>query len=187
MINNNFPLNTLTEYEQYFFTENVLIQLTNIFQYENKIICLCTPAVADAFYRLKKKEVLCLDIDNRFNYLPKFINIDINNINYENNNINFLIPDEYKNPDLIIVDPPFFKLNLNYLYKFIDFLTNKNKKTKIIFAFIIRNEKELLKVFKDYNLKLTKFKLEYNNVNNTKWENYGIYSNFQQGKIKFIK
>ena len=185
MINNNFPLTSLLEYEQYFFTENVLIQLTDIFQYEKKIICLCTPAVADAFYRLKNKEVLCLDIDNRFNYLPKFIYTDINDII---NNINkFKIPNDYINPDLIIVDPPFFKMNLNNLYKFIDLLTNKNKKTKIIFAFIIRKEKELLNTFKDYNLKLTKFKLEYNNVDKTKWENYGNYSNFQQEKIKFIK
>ena len=163
--------------EQFFFTEKVLEQITSTFQYEDNILCLCTPSVADAFWRLKNKEVLCIDIDNRFNYLPKFINCDItkDEINLPENFI----------PNIIIVDPPFFKMKLIDLYKFIKKITHDNKNTKLVFAFVIREDKALLSIFKDYHLQLTKFPLEYRGVDKTKWGNYGIYTNFEQGKFKY--
>ena len=175
-----FPQTELREYEQYFFTENVLKQLTDSLQYENNILCLCTPAVADAFWRLHQREVLCLDIDERFNYLPKFKQCDITDIDH-------LPLEENYVPDVIIVDPPFFKMKLLDLFNCINKITKGNTKTKIIFAFVIREEKNMLYIFKDYGLKLTKFQLEYQKVDKSKWNNYGIYSNFERGKIKFVK
>ena len=163
--------------EQFFFTEKVLEQITSQFQYEENILCLCTPAVADAFWKLKQKEVLCVDIDNRFNYLPKFISCDITKQE-------LILPDNFV-PNIIIVDPPFFKMKLIDLYNCIEKITNKNRKTKLVFAFIIREDKNLLNIFKEYNLKLTKFPLEYRGVDKTRWCNYGIYTNFEQGKFKF--
>jgi len=174
--NNNFPSEN-KELEQYFFTEKVLDQIINTFQNEDNILCLCTPSVADAFWRLKKKEVLCIDIDNRFNYLPKFINCDITK-----DEIN--LPENFF-PNLIIVDPPFFKMKLIDLYNCIEKITKKSKKVKIILAFIIREDKALLSIFKEYNLQLTKFPLEYRGVDKTKWGNYGIYTNFEQGKFRY--
>ena len=41
-------------------------------------------------------------------------------------------------------------------------------------------------MFKEYGLKLTKFKLEYDKVDPSKWNNYGIYANFETGRIKFV-
>ena len=166
------------ELEQYFFTDKTLEQITNIFQYEENILCLCTPSVADAFYKLKNKEIICIDIDNRFNYLPKFINCDITKEEPK-------LPEDFV-PNLIIVDPPFFKMKLIDLYNCIEKITKKNRKTKLVFAFIIREDKTLLSIFKEYNLQLTKFPLEYRGVDKTKWGNYGIYTNFEQGKFKFI-
>ena len=163
--------------EQYFFSENVLKQITNTFQYEDNILCLCTPSVSDAFLRLQNKEVLCVDIDNRFSYLPKFINCDITKDEIK-------LPENFI-PNIIIVDPPFFKMRLIDLYNCIEKITKKNKKTKLVFAFVIREDKTLLSIFKDYNLNLTKFPLEYRGVNKSKWGNYGIYTNFEQGKFKY--
>ena len=37
-----------------FFTEKVLDQITNTFLYEDNILCLCTPSVADAFWKKNK-------------------------------------------------------------------------------------------------------------------------------------
>jgi hypothetical protein len=162
--------------EQYFFTENVLSSLVDALTYEDDILCLCTPAVADAFYRLKNRVVHCLDIDDRFSYLPGFVKYDILN------------PTEIElTPKVIIVDPPFFKMNLIDLYKCIDFLTKGDKTTKVLFAFVSREEKSLFHAFKTYNLKATKFKLEYQSVDPTKWSNYGLYSNYEFNKIKFFK
>ena len=71
------------------------------------------------------------------------------------------------------------------LYNCIEKITKKNKKTKLVFAFIIREDKNMLNIFKEYNLRLTKFQLEYRGVDKTKWRNYGIYTNFEQGKFKY--
>ena len=177
MENNNILPTENKELEQFFFTEKVLEQIVNSFEYEDNILCLCTPSVADAFWRLKNKEVLCIDIDNRFNYLPKFINCDITKEEVK-------LPENFV-PNLIIVDPPFFKMSLYDLYNCIKKITKNNKKTKLVFAFVIREDKKLLSVFKEYNLQLTKFPLEYRGVDKTKWRNYGIYTNFEQGKFKY--
>ena len=166
--------------EQYFFTENTLESITSAFEYieENEIICLCTPMVADYFYSRKGKNVLLLDCDERFSYLPKFHQFDL---------VDPVLEFEWSSPRVLIVDPPFFNVNLVYLKNSVDVLTKKDFKTCIAIAFVIREEKSLLSIFKEYNLKLTKLKLEYADVDATKWDNYGLYSNFEMGKIKFIK
>jgi hypothetical protein len=165
------------EMEQYFFTENVLINLVEALTYEDDILCLCTPAVADAFYRLKERVVVCLDIDERFNYLPGFVKYDVLNP----------VELDYFKPKVIIIDPPFFKMNLLDLFKTVEVITKGDKSTKIIFAFVQRDEKSLLYSFKSYNLQPTKFKLEYQSVDPTKWDNYCLYSNCEFNKIKFLK
>ena len=176
---NEFNINNFTELrniEQYFFSDNVLKLLVDIFNYENNIVCLCTPAVAEAFYRLNSKIVKCLDIDSRFDYLPGYLYYDV----LKPTKIDFDI-------NILIVDPPFFMINLIDLHKCIDLITNNNKRTKIIFAYVMREERSLLNVFKDYKLRRTKFKLEYKYVDPTKWSNYCLYSNFEIGKIKFCE
>lgn len=162
--------------EQYFFTENVLRNLVDALEFEDDILCLCTPAVADSFYKLKDRVITCLDIDDRFNYLPGYIKYDLLNPK----------PIDFK-PKVIIVDPPFFGINLVDLYNCVELLTQCDKTTKIIFAFVQREERALFAIFKSYNLKSTKFKLEYQTVDPTKWSNYGLYSNYEFSKIKFYK
>jgi hypothetical protein len=170
-----FPETEIKDWEQYFFTENVLAAIVDSLVYEENIVCLCTPAVADAFWRYKGKSVVCLDIDERFGYLPGFMKYDL---------LNPVKIDII--PNILIIDPPFFQIKLVDLLNCVDVLTNGNKSTKIIFAFIKREEKALLSIFKSYNLKISKFKLEYKSVDPTKWNNYGIYINFESNKFKYF-
>jgi hypothetical protein len=170
----SFPETELREIEQYFFSDNVLENIVSSLYYEDDIVCLCTPAVADAFYRFKEKEVICLDLDKRFSYLPLYQYYDL------------LKPLEIEiKPNIIIIDPPFFKINLVDLYNCVECLTKCDKSTKIIIAYVHREERALLSIFKSYGLKLTKFKLEYRNVESSKWNNYALYANFECNKIKF--
>jgi len=175
IIKGDFPTEEIKEWEQYFFTEKVLLDIIDALEFEENILCLCTPAVADAFWRIKQKKIICLDIDKRFTYLPGFIYFDI----LKPHKIDF-------KPNVIIVDPPFFKLNLVDLYNTIDFLTEKDRSTKLIFAFVKREQKFLLYNFNSYNIQLTKYKLEYRSVDPTKWDNYGIYTNYEFKKMKFL-
>ncbi len=172
----NLPSTELREIEQYFFSENVIKNICDALEYEENIICLGTPAVADGFYKIKNKTVLCLDIDTRFSYLPGYKYYDIKKYS------EFEILEK---PDVLIIDPPFFKMNLVDLYNCVESITQGDKKTKIIFAFVHREEKALLNIFKPYKLQLTKFKLEYRYVEASKWDNYSLYSNCEFNKIKF--
>ena len=165
------------EQEQYFFTDKVLEQITKSFQYFENIVCICAPTLADAFWRFLKKDVYCIDIDDRFNYLPKFIHCNITK-----DEIKF--PNDFK-PDLIIIDPPFFGLNLKDLLNFVNKVSKNDNKIKLAIGYLIREEKNLLITFKDYNLQMTKFNMEYRTVDQTKWKNYGMYTNFECGKFKF--
>ena len=185
-MNSEIPINvpdpkTFTEkkkeQEQYFFTDKVLEQITTSFQYFENIVCICAPTVADAFWRLLKKDVYCIDIDDRFNYLHKFIHCNITK-----DEIKF--PNDFK-PDLIIIDPPFFGLNLKDLLNFVNKISKNDNKIKLAIGYLIREEKNLLTTFKDYNLQMTKFNIEYRTVDQTKWKNYGMYTNFECGKFKF--
>jgi len=164
----------IREYDQYFFSEKVLISLVNNLKYEDKIICLCTPALANAFSK-EDKETICLDIDKRFEYLKGFTYYNI----LKPYSLDYI-------PDLIVFDPPFFNINLVDLYNCVEVLTKGNKSTALVFAFVTREERALLEVFKSYKLKETKFKLEYMNVDPTKWSNYSIYSNKEYNKIQFV-
>jgi hypothetical protein len=174
-VNYCLPSTELRQIEQYFFSENVIRNICDALEYEEKILCLGTPAVADGFYKIKNKSVLLLDIDNRFDYLPGYIYFDI--LKYQDIKID--------KPNILIIDPPFFKLSLVDLYNCVESLTEGDKKTKIIFAYVHREEKALLNIFKAYKLQLTKFKLEYRYVEPNKWENYSLYSNCEFNKIKF--
>jgi hypothetical protein len=61
-----FPETELREIEQYFFSENVIRNILEALEYQENIICLGTPAVADGFFKFKNRRVLCLDVNTRF-------------------------------------------------------------------------------------------------------------------------
>eukprot|EP01034_Spumella_vulgaris_P029174 gene29174-36176_t len=53
-------------------------------------------------------------------------------------------------------------------------------------GFLKREERQLLEVFRDFNLKQTNFQLEYATVKPNKWKNYALYSNVDLPGIKRI-
>jgi len=180
-----FPETELREIEQYFFSENVIRNIVEALEYEENIICLGTPAVADGFFKFKNRRVLCLDVDTRFSYLPGYKYFDMlkpTEIYEEEQNSENIFK-----PNVLIIDPPFFKMNLLDLFNCVEFLTKGDKSAKILFAFVQREERALLNIFKSYHLQRTKFKLEYRHVDPTKWDNYALYSNCEFSKIKFLK
>ena len=90
-----------------------------------------------------------------------------------------------------LVDEPCLKIwnsnneLVNSLNQYI--VTKGNKKTHIAFGFLVRDEKSLLYIFNDYGLQRNKFQPEYRYVDPDRWRNYGLYTNFECGKFKFIK
>lgn len=164
------------EYEQFFWTQNVLDKLLEACEYNfvEETCCLTTPSLANAFHDNEREEVL-LDIDERFDFLPKYHYYDVKNPQN--------LDQEFK---LLILDPPFFVVPIEQFRVAVDVLTNKNYDTKIIIGFIKREERRLLNAFRDYNIKLTSFKLEYASIKPNKWNNFALYSNVDLPNIKRI-
>ncbi len=169
--------------EQYFWTEKttegILRAVNFTFEPENNCCCLCTPTLSDAWWTQEKTAVNLLDIDTRFNYLPKFKYFDLRCPSSTD-----LMPDQ-EFWRLIVFDPPFFYISLTVLLDAVRYICNGNvTSTKLLLGFLKREEKHMLQVFKDFDLKRTSFPLEYSHVKPNKWVNYALYSNIDMPGIK---
>lgn len=162
------------EYEQFFWTQNVVDKLRNACEYQfvEETCCLTTPSLAHSFHENNREEVL-LDIDKRFAYLPKYKYYDVRFPQKLN--------ESFK---LLVLDPPFYVVPIEQFRVAVDLLTNKNYDTKIIIGFLKREEKRLIQAFKDYGIKKTGFKLEYASIKHNKWDNFALYSNVDLPGVK---
>lgn len=164
-----------TDLEQYFWTKETVEKLMDSLKYIDECCCLTTPSLGHGFYTIGREETV-LDIDTRFEYLPKFQYFDI------------LYPtDTGETYNILIVDPPFFYIPMEKIYEAILFLTKGKTNVKLLIGFLKREESTLLTHFKDFKLSPTNFELKYATVKPNKWKNYCLYSNIDLPGIKRIK
>lgn len=163
--------------EQYFWTKDTVERLIKAcnFVYEEKTCCLMTPSLAHGWHEQDRDEVL-LDIDKRFNYLPKFHYYDVRDPQKMNQDFR-----------LLILDPPFFYIPIETIRDCVDKLTNKDYSTRIMMAFLKRGEKRMREAFKHYKLVPTHFPLQYASIKENKWSNFVLYSNIELPGIKKMK
>ncbi|KAL2634209.1 hypothetical protein R1flu_005688 [Riccia fluitans] len=156
--------------EQYFWTRSTVDALCRALTFESALCCLSTLSIAQAFWVQVDRCVPLLDIDTRFSYLPGFRYWDLRDIPS-------LPIDEGEAFRVLVFDPPFFYISMNDLHRAVLAVCKGNTKTRLLIGFLVREEANLLKVFKDFNLVRTKFVLEYATVKPNKWRNYALYSN----------
>ncbi|VBB17982.1 N6-adenine methyltransferase [Yasminevirus sp. GU-2018] len=163
-------------WEQFFWTKNVVDRLMKAceYTYVEETCCLTTPSLAHSWHEQGRDEIL-LDIDKRFSYLPKFKYYDMRNPKDVDGSFR-----------LLVLDPPFFLIPIEQVRKAVDVITKNNYDTKIIIAFLKRTERRLLEAFKEYNIRLTNFELQYASIKQNKWGNFGLYSNIDLPGIKRI-
>jgi hypothetical protein len=164
-----------TDLEQYFWTEDTVNRLIEALQYTTDCCCLTTPSLGVGFHNIGREEVV-LDIDKRFDFLPKFRYFDIR----------YPVPQK-EDFRIVVMDPPFFYIPMDVIKKAVLTITNGNTNVKLMIGFLKREEKILLDTFKEFNLKETNFPLEYATVKPNKWKNYCLYSNIDLPGIKRIK
>jgi len=162
-------------WEQFFWTKGTVDRLMKACDlvYVEQTCCFTTPSLAHAWHKNGRDETL-LDIDRRFNYLPKFRYFDARNPQAQDG-------DDFR---LIILDPPFYVVPIRQFREAVDVLTGKNYNTKIICGFLRREEKLLMEAFKDYGIRPTNFELEYASIKPNKWKNFTLYSNVDLPGIK---
>jgi hypothetical protein len=167
--------------EQYFWSEKTVDNLMEALRHIciGESCCLTTPSLAHAWHVKERRDEVFLDIDRRFEYLPKFHYFDLR------------APHEYDMEDstfrLIVFDPPFFYIPMTTMFEAVCKLANYDfDRTKLLIGFLKREECVLLKTFEPFYLKRTKFCLEYATVKPNKWQNYALYSNVDLPGIKRI-
>lgn len=165
------------ELEQYFWTSKTVSDLLDACQYITNTCCFTTPSLAHAFYEKGRNEKL-LDIDERFNYLPRFEKFDITNPHP--------MEDEDDHFNIIVIDPPFFYITTQQLLEATNIITNHDYSTKIIIAYLVRFEYALLETFKPYGISETNLTPEYAHIKPNKWRNFKIYSNIDLPNLKRI-
>jgi len=163
--------------EQYFWTDDTVARLMKSLEHQSDCCCMATPSLAHAFHVIEGRDEVLLDINKRFDYLPKFRYWDI------------LRPTPIGDRVRIIVfDPPFFYINMDVLVEAVLTACNGDvKNTKLMIGFLKREENVLLQKFKMFDLKPTNFRLEYSTVKPNKWRNYVLYSNIDLPGIKRMK
>lgn len=70
--------------EQYFWTEDTVKRLLASLEFMESCCCLTTPSLGVGFHNIGREEVV-LDIDTRFDFLPKFRYFDIRAPTEKNN------------------------------------------------------------------------------------------------------
>lgn len=126
-------------------------------------------------YHQASNDQVLLDIDERFNYLPKFRRFDILDPK----------PDPNENFSIVVIDPPFFYIPMSQIRKAVLTVTRGRADVPLLLGFLKRGERELLATFfGDFGIRETKFPLEYATVKANKWKNYALYSNIDLPGIK---
>ena len=161
--------------EQYFWSTKTVSQLQHALEYQPDVCCLTTPSLAHAWYEQDRHEVL-LDIDTRFEYLPRYRYFDLR--------APVKAPDE--NFSIIVVDPPFFYIPMQQIRDAVLTVTGGRTGVPLLIGFLRREERSLLETFTDFGITETKFPLEYATVKPNKWQNYALYSNMDLPGIKRI-
>jgi hypothetical protein len=162
--------------EQYFWTTECVHKLMYALRYQFDPCCLGTPSLAHAWHFEENRSEWLFDIDERFNYLPKFRYFDIRSP--ENQDETFRV---------VICDPPFFYIPLEQIFAAVEMICKGDFSTKILIGFLKREEATLLKTFAPFRLSRTNFSLEYAHVKSNKWTNYALYSNIDLPGIKRIR
>lgn len=128
--------------------------------------CLCAPALAAAMHA-RGRRVVALDVDERFAGLPRFIRWDL----YRPTHLE-------QRFDLIICDPPFFKVALGQLFRAVRVLARFDLSVPVAISYLARREAALLSVFAPFGLGPTGYAPGYRTVRRCDRNDIRLYANF---------
>lgn len=134
---------------QIFFSKQTASSLVDALDTYSEPCCLCTPRLAEEWFRRGRK-VMLLDVDKRFAAFSEFIFFDI------------LYPRSMDNSfDVLIVDSPAF--DPEWVHATVNLLT-KGRTIDLFAVFRDDQADQVLRVFREYAIRPTDFRLVYCNV-----------------------
>ncbi len=156
--------------EQYFWTTDTIKRMADFIQDNYKYPCLlCCPSLGQELERRKIPHITTLDIDKRFESIKSFEYFNI--FKYTKYNV--------KTPfDVIIIDPPFYTIPSDQMYKAIRHLSQDNYDTHIVFTNLESNSDTIVNTFCLFLLQPTTYHPTYRTLNNQKNNKIVYYINF---------
>ncbi len=158
------------EHEQFFFDDATVDHLATYLQGFGRVCCLCSPLVGQALVE-RDHPVTILDIDERFSHLPGFVHYDVYRPRW--------LEQEF---DVILCDPPFFKVSLSQLFDAIRMLSHHNWSQRILLAFLQRRAKAVEGTFAKFGLQGTGHIAGYRTVQVSSKNVIEIFANGPEGE-----
>lgn len=158
-------MDELPDREQYFFDHDTLEHLAPfVARYQNPC-CLCTPLLGQHLVE-RKVPVTILDVDERFSDLCGYKPYDVYRPEW--------LEEEF---DLIVCDPPFFKVSLSQLFPAIRMLAHHDYRQRLLMCYLTRRSAALLRAFAKFGLEATGYRPGYQTVRPTEKNEIECYGN----------
>ena len=151
--------------EQYFFDPPTLTRLADFAQTFARPCCLCAPMVARELAG-RGVTVRLLDTDERFASLPGYQHYDLYRPAWLDETF-----------DLILCDPPFFRVSLSQLFVALRTLSHFDFEQPLLLAYLTRRSDRLLGSLALFNLAPTGYFPGYQTVDTSDKSRIELYSN----------
>ena len=155
----------LHKHEQYLFNKKTLSLLSKMLEPYSDPCCMCCPLLGKTVSN-SGRHVHILDIDRRFEDIPGFTYYDVYKPSWLG--IDF---------DLIICDPPFFKVSLSQLFAALRVLSMNRFDQPIAVTYLKRRENDILGTFAKFGLKPTGYQPTYRTIKRCDKNIIELYSN----------
>ena len=163
------------EREQYFFDQATLDHLSGFLCLFAKPCCLCAPLLG-AEVEKRGIEVAILDVDERFANLQGFVRFDLNRPTWLGTRF-----------DVILCDPPFFKVSLSQLFAALRTLSLYDFRQPLLLSYLTRRETKVLNTFSPFSLRSTGYYPQYQTVKKCERNEIQLYSNLPKEKLTQLK
>ncbi len=161
--------------EQYFFDPPTIARLVSFLSRYDTIGLWCAPMLGKAFANMGK-QVTVLDIDERFSDVPGFL--------YWNIYRPRQLPQTF---EIIVCDPPFFKVSLSQLFKAIRVLAHYDFHQKLLISYLSRRQHAIINSFSPFNLKPTGFYPNYVTVQESEKNKIEFFGNLADGDLRVLQ
>ena len=171
------PMYELHEHEQYFFDPPTLHALAEFVRQSSFVTpcCLCCPLLGQMLAE-QKLPVRVLDVDERFATTPGFLRYDIYRPAWTGESY-----------DLIICDPPFFKVSLSQLFQAVRLLSRHDYSQPLLLCYLSRRSANVLGTFARFDLKATGLRPGYRTVQQTERNDIEFFSNLPESSLERLR
>ncbi len=165
----------LHEQEQYFFAPQTADALARFAGAYSRVCCLCAPMVGQRLEELGSRP-RTLDLDERFAHLQGFRRYDLYRPEW--------LEQEF---DLILCDPPFFRVSLSQLFTALRVLSHGHYDQKLMIAYLWRRTSAVVGSLSRFGVQPTGIELRYRTVQTVERNRIELFTNLSGDEVEALR